>query len=198
MRTCSVEGCNDKHYGKGYCRRHHYQYKRYGEIQDGKPKNEIIEYDDYAEIILYDKQYNEVARVIIDLECVDVVKDYKWRLQADYVYNNKIGLLHRYIMNPSDDLVVDHINHNPLDNRRNNLRICTQQENQFNRSIQYNNTSGFTGVSFHKYSNKWMAYIKINKKKKFLGYYNTKEEAAKARRLAEIEYFGEFAPNTED
>jgi len=200
MRTCSVEGCENKHYCKGYCSKHYMQIRRTGQILDIRDrkesgKNEIIEYEDYAELILYDKYHNEVARSIIDLEYIDVINNYKWRFQAGYVFNNKIGLLHRFIMNPPEDMVIDHINRNPLDNRRDNLRICTQQENQFNRSVQCNNTSGVTGVCFYKSNNKWIAYIKVDKKKKYLGCYSTKEEAIAARHKAEIEYFGEFTPS---
>lgn len=198
-KTCSVENCNGKHYGLGYCNRHYNQFKRHGYILEKtrKDANEIIEYEDYAEMVLYDKYGNEVARTLIDLECVDVVKDYKWRLSTGYVFHSKLGLLHRFLMNPSDDTVVDHINRNPLDNRRENLRICTQHENSFNQSIRSDNTSGTTGVSWRKEKNKWYAYIRVNGKKKHLGYFNTKEEAAEARRQAEIEYFGEFAPDRE-
>ena len=144
---------------------------------------------------LYDKDNNEIARTIIDLECIELVKKCKWCLLNGYVHSNEFGRLHRYLMDCPDNLVIDHINHNPLDNRRDNLRICTQQENDFNKSIQCNNTSGVPGVYFVKRRNKWQAQIKINRKNIFLGYYNTIEEAAEARRLAEIEYFGEFAPS---
>ena len=200
MRTCSVEGCENKHKAKGYCRKHYTQFRRHGYILERTTydANEIIEYDDYAEIILYNRQGEEVARALIDLEYVDLVKDYKWCLDGsnrNYVYNKQVGFLHRFIMNPTDDLVVDHINRNQLDNRRENLRICTQHENSFNQSIRCNNTSGVLGVSWDKARNKWSAYIQINGKKKSLGRYNTKEEAIEARRLAEIEYFGEFAPS---
>lgn len=200
MRTCSVEGCENKHFGKGYCSKHYYHYKKYGYIPERTrfDANEIIEYEDYAEMILYDKNDNEVARVLIDLECIDLVKKYKWHLSShNYVYNKKAGFLHRYIMNPTDNLVVDHINRNQLDNRRENLRICTQQKNMFNQSKRCTNTSGVIGVSFDKERNKWAAQIMINGKNKHLGRYDTLEEAADARRQAEIEYFGEFAPTKE-
>jgi hypothetical protein len=61
--------------------------------------------------------------------------------------------------------------------------------------MQCNNTSGVAGVTWDKKNNKWKAQIHINRKTKYLGLYNTKEEAIEARRQAEIEYFGEFSPN---
>ena len=91
-------------------------------------------------------------------------------------------LLHRYILNPGNDKVVDHINHNTLDNRNCNLRICTTRENCGN---MITNTSGVAGVGFHKSSNKWRAYYNIKDKQISLGYFDTKEEAIKARRKFE-------------
>lgn len=199
-KTCSVEGCNGKHQAKGYCNRHYKQFKRHGCILERTKNdaNEIIEHDDYAEMILYNNKGEEVARALIDLEYVDVVNDYKWRLNYQgYVVNDKVGKLHRFLMNPGEDLVIDHINRNRLDNRRDNLRICTQQENLFNKSIQCNNTSGIQGVSWDKNRNKWLVHITVNRKQIHLGYFNTIEEAAEARRQAEIEYYGEFAPTRE-
>jgi hypothetical protein len=202
MRTCSIEGCNERHKAKGYCEKHYRQIKAKASKDTSKrtkfDPNEIIEHEDYAEVVLY-KQNNEVARALIDLEYVEIVKRYKWGLdKRGYVYNNQVGFLHRFIMNPPDDLVVDHINHNKLDNRRDNLRVCTQQENAQNRPIQCNNTSGITGVTWDKRKNKWRATISVNGKRKYLGYFNSKEEAADVRRLAEVEYFGEFAPNNKE
>lgn len=197
MRTCSVEGCENKHYAKGYCSKHYTQIRKHGHILEKTrfDANEIIEYDDHAEIILYDKGHNEVARTLIDLEYVDVVKDYKWySKQEGYVFNNKVGYLHQFIMNPPDGMVVDHINHNPLDNRKENLRICTQHENTMNKSTYCNNTSGILGVNWSKQNGKWLARIQVDGKHIYLGYYDTLEEAAEVRRQAEIEYFGEYAP----
>ena len=198
-KKCAVEGCDNKHYCKGYCKKHYMQFYRHGRIIDNEPKSKIINYTDYAEIVLYNKQGIEVGRTIIDVEIIETVKNYKWWLDGHgYVQNDEIGSLHRFIMNPPDDLVVDHINHNPLDNRRENLRICTIQENNMNRSISSNNTSGTVGVHWNKTHNKWMAYIGINGKQKYLGLFNKKEDAIEARRQAEIEYFGEFSPQLQD
>lgn len=199
-KTCKVDGCNGKHQAKGYCNRHYKQFKRHGCILERtrNDANEIIEHDDYAEMILYNNKGEEVARALIDLEYVDVVNDYKWRLNYQgYVVNDKVGKLHRFLMNPGEDLVIDHINRNRLDNRICNLRACTLQENNMNKSIPCNNTSGIQGVSWDKNRNKWLVHITVNRKQIHLGYFNTIEEAAEARRQAEIEYFGEFAPNRE-
>ncbi len=71
------------------------------------------------------------------------------------------------------------------------MRIVDYQKNAINKGIQSNNTSGHPGVSFDKYHNAYEASIKLNHKKKFLGYYDNIEDAIERRRMAEIEYFGE-------
>ena len=195
MKTCSVKGCNGKHVAKGYCNKHYIQMKRRGKILDRsiKDPNEIIEYEDHAEIVMHNKQHEETGRAIIDLNDVDKVRGYKWSLRkTGYVISGGGMFLHRLIMNPPDNMVIDHINHNPLDNRKENLRICTQQQNSMNKAISSNNTSGVTGVYFDKRRNKWMTYITYNNRRIFLGYFNTKEDAIETRRAAEIKYFGDY------
>lgn len=98
----------------------------------------------------------------------------------------KIGL-HRLIMGNPKNMVIDHINRNPLDNRKENLRICTIQENLRNQK-RPNNKTGFNGVSV-AYNGKYSAQIKINYKKIHLGIYKTLEEAINARKEAEKRFF---------
>lgn len=88
---------------------------------------------------------------------------------------------------------IDHIDQNPSNNRISNLRIATNSENNCNRSRQSNNTSGFKGVSWNKFTQSWEAYIKLNGKRKFLGYFLRKESAALAYRLNAEMYHGQFA-----
>lgn len=199
-KTCSVEGCNGKHLAKGYCDKHYRQIRKYGHILERTiyDKNNVIEYEDYAEVVLYDNKGEEVARTMIDLEYVDLVKKYKWHLNSNgYATGNKAGLLHRLIMNPPKDMVIDHINHNKLDNRKSNLRICTHQENDWNKGPISTNTSGITGVIKTQWGT-WQSRIEVNGKKICLGSFPTLEEATEARRQAELEYYGEFAPNNKE
>lgn len=202
MKKCSVEGCNCKVHAKGYCNKHYRQYKRHGEILERTiyDSNEIIEYDDYAEVVLYNKQGEEVAKTLIDLEDIDKIKGYKWYLDNHgYTTNNKNNIrLHRFVMDCPEDMIVDHINHNTLDNRKSNLRICTQQQNCMNKSIQSNNNSGVVGVYWDKIRNKWCADIRFNRNRIFLGRFNTKKEAIEVRKQAEIDLFGEYRNNDED
>ena len=195
MKNCSVEGCDNEHLARGYCSKHYKQFKRHGKILERTryDVNEIIIKENYAEIILYNNKNEESGKALIDIEDIEKVKQYKWFLNSnDYVVNNKIGSLHRFIMNPPDDMVVDHINHNKFDNRKENLRICTHQENDWNKGIIKTNTSGVTGVIKTQW-NTWQSCITVNDKKIVLGSFKTKEEAIKSRKEAEIKYFGEYS-----
>jgi hypothetical protein len=102
-------------------------------------------------------------------------------------------LMHREIMGEPDGVVVDHVNHNTLDNRRENLRACSHSENNHNQRKRCDNSSGFKGVSWNKRQKKWRAYIKINGKQQHLGYYTSEIEAAAAYDAAAAELHGDFA-----
>jgi len=115
--------------------------------------------------------------------------------------NRKSYRLHRllaeaFIPNPENKPCVDHIDRDPLNNCLSNLRWATHTENQWNRGKQRNNTSGYTGVSFHKATGKWQTYIKIDGKNEYLGLYETPEEASKAYKTAARELHGEFYRET--
>lgn len=199
MKVCCVEGCNGKHHSKGYCQKHYRLFKKYGciptrTIRDG---NEFIFYEDYIEIVLYDINCIEVARAIIDKDDYDKVKDYKWCIKEGYVMtrrksDRKSIFLHRLIIENSNSEVIDHINGNPLDNRKCNLREATSQQNNFNMTNEGQGNNNRRGTTFNKNSGKWMAYIGVNNKRIHLGYFDTEEEAIKAREEAEIKYFGEY------
>lgn len=126
-------------------------------------------------------------KVLLDDEDVEKVKKYKWHLRdrnidiiyfVTNLYKEKRKLyLHRYITNARNGFCIDHMNHDFLDNRKCNLRECTQKDNNRNMIIRRNNTSGYQGVCWDKSKNKWMAKIKINHKDIFLGRYDNKELA---------------------
>ena len=101
--------------------------------------------------------------------------------------------LHRLIADTPKGMYTDHINGDTLDNRKQNLRICTIAENGRNRRKNKNNTSGFKGVCWRKDDKTWHARIQHNKKLIHIGYFKDKEEAAKAYDRKAIELFGEFA-----
>jgi len=99
-----------------------------------------------------------------------------------------------------DGLQVDHINRDTLDNRRGNLRLCTVSQNAQNRKVFRTSKSGLKGVVDMRYSKQyanakkcWRAMITLNRKRKFLGYFHTKEDAAIAYNNAAKRMYGEFA-----
>lgn len=172
VRSC---GC----YQKDKCRKTHKKYNEYdlsGEYGIGYTSNG--------------------GEFYFDLDDYDKIKDVCWNVGADGrvsgSINGKSIRLHKLITCTSNE-VIDHINHNPSDNRKCNLRISDKQTNSINRPCNKNNKLGVKGVNRATNSNKFMARIMVDGKTIYLGCYNTIEEAAKARVEAEREYFGEFA-----
>lgn len=107
--------------------------------------------------------------------------------RSKYVY------MHNDIMKPGGSR-IDHINADKLDNRRENLRFANCSQNQANRpNLNKNNTSGYKGVSWNKKSQKWRAYITVNRKYIHLGHHLDLGLAALAYNQAARQYFGEFA-----
>jgi len=88
--------------------------------------------------------------------------------------------------------IVDHINHNTLDNRKCNLRIVTKSQNAMNQKKRSLNTSGSIGVHFIDKLNKWCSTIAVDGHKIHLGLYSNIKNAIESRREAEIKYFGEY------
>lgn len=136
----------------------------------------------------------------IDEEDLFKIKDFSFTMdKKGYVQFSNKGKtipLHRYLMNPNDSEVVDHINRKPYDNRKRNLRVCTQMDNIKNSTISKNNKSGIIGVYFRKRERKWTAEITVNGKKKYLKSFKEFEDAVRTRLAAEKEYFKEFAPQS--
>lgn len=105
--------------------------------------------------------------------------------------NNKFVYMHRLILDAPPRQEVDHVNGDPLDNRRFNLRYATSRQQKMNTRKRINSKSAFKGVVFRM--NRWEAQIKIGGDSLRLGRYLTQREAAQAYNDAAIRYFGEFA-----
>lgn len=131
--------------------------------------------------------------VKVDNEDFDMLKDINWYYQVGYGYNDKTGMMHRLIMNPPDDMVVDHINRDKLDNRRSNLRVCRQQDNTRNRGSQLNCSSAYKGVSRNKKDSVWECYIHVNDIKINLGSFKSEIRCAMNRDIYSLLYEREFA-----
>ena len=168
-----------------------YSKKRYGELlekitsqsekEDIKIWNYYIEYNDYIEILYWEQKTQNIKSILID-------KDIKWIIYKYYIQLNANGypqtrtggnkqFLHHLVMNSTG--LIDHINHNPLDNRKKNLRICnTCSDNCINQSVGVKNSSGHIGVWFDKTLKErpWRARFQY-KYKEYNKYFKSYEEA---------------------
>lgn len=129
--------------------------------------------------------------VLVDDEDYVYLNQFKWNCNQGYA--KRTISMHDVIMNNQSDLIVDHINGNPLDNRKQNLRLVTVSQNQMNNKKRNNTSSIYKGVSWNKDHKKWKAYIMANKKYNHLGYFIREIDAAKAYNKAALTYFGEYA-----
>ena len=115
------------------------------------------------------------------------------KITIDYKNYEPYRLAWLYMTGAWPTKFIDHINRDRTDNRWSNLREATYAENNRNTSIRSDNTSGYKGVSWHKFKSKWRAEIKVDSISKHLGYFSTKEEAYAAYIQAAKLYHGEFA-----
>ena len=142
---------------------------------------------------------------IVDDLWYEELNQYKWyaarsrggayyarRNELDHTTNKiQIVSMHRVIMNTPKGMHTDHINHDTLDNREENLRVCTPSQNKCNSKKQTNNTSGYKGVN--KRGNKWIARIRVENDRIYLGRFQTPEEAYRAYVSASKRLHGEYA-----
>lgn len=168
-----------------------------GNLRSGHTKscgkcNTIIAHDGFMECVVKNRR-----SFLFDEEDLPLVKAGTWTVGRDgYVLGqdgDKRIRFHRMIMEVKDDEVIDHINGDPSDCRKENLRIATQHQNSMNHSLNRNSTTGFKGVCLDKRYNKYMAHIHPDRKMIFLGYFDTPVEAALAYDKAASFYFGEYA-----
>lgn len=135
----------------------------------------------------------------VDDKDYQVLKDFKWAITKRYVYKTKPFQLkgekrmHRIIMKAQKGQEVDHIDGNPLNNQRSNLRLCSKAQNRANRKLNANNKSGYKGVSWHIPTQKWLAHIKHNYKTYHLGLFLNKHEAAAVYNKYAIKFHGLYA-----
>lgn len=166
------------------CKKCQYEYRK---------TNKYIKFDTYYKLILQNKENIEI---LIDLDDFEKVSQYQWNLWGGYVATTKkVGnkrksiKLHRLIMNCPNNKVIDHINHNPLDNRKSNLRIVMQKQNVQNSTLRKDNKTGCTGVYKSTGCNSYFVNIKVNKKIIHLGSFKNLKDAINARKNAEKKYW---------
>ena len=189
MVRCRCEGCGEEH---DVC---------IPDMVNGKSRScfkcskaRPIQYEDNGEFIIATTPNGK--QFIFDREDLAVVSCYQWGVakrnvvasvwSTDRLVNEAV-LLHRVIMNPPSGYVVDHINGDPTNNRRSNLRICSQKQNMQNQGKRPHNTSGYKGVK--RAGNKWVAKVSG----RIIGRFDTAEEAAHAYDDESRRLYGEFA-----
>lgn len=166
----------------------------------GKGFNDVRIEGDVAYLQITDRHGNLKCEALVDAADVPMLKslDARWGLSTKARgrraiharINGRLVMLHRFLIG-SDPPMVDHINGDPLDNRRSNLRVATNAENQRNRGPQKNNRSGMKGVTRNRKG--WMARIKVDGKPMHLGTFSSPDEAARAYDLAAQVHHGQFA-----
>lgn len=144
---------------------------------------------------------NKQHKILVSKEDYNNLKKYKWHInKTGYPATNikiaknkwKTMLLHNFLFVTNHNMVIDHINCNKLDNRRENLRLCSRTENNRN-TFKKSKINKYKGVGFDKRKNKFRARIMVDYQEIWLGYYKTEKEAAIAYNLAALKYFGNFA-----
>lgn len=139
---------------------------------------------------------------LFDKEDFPLISQYTWTTNGDgYVIGRRrdsdhqlhIVYMHRLVMKITDpNLYIDHIHHNPADNRKSELRIATHIENCHNRQIKPSNKFNCNGVYYSKSRHKWIAQITFNGDTIYLGSYDNIDDAITSRKKAEEKIFGEF------
>lgn len=156
-------------------------------------KNFCINYHTHSEIILCNNKRVEVARAKIDLADVGKVLKYKWHINWRKDGTTKAVVcgtplfcsLHKFILGTKVGYIIDHKNGDTLDNRRCNLRFATYRQNSRNKKAR--------GTEYHRGMKRWRAYIQIDGKNIYRGWFDTEKEARDERLKLVKKYFGEFA-----
>lgn len=211
MAKCDICGkeLTKKYYMGGYvlCSKHMHQYHNTGRFLDSNPRtckdlNEYVIEGEVTRGFLYNARTSEkIGEFLIDTEDLPKIRYHKWRITHNHVVTGLpaqgtqrdlswviMDLDNRVV----EGVIVDHINCNPFDNRKQNLRVCAQRQNLLNKSFMSNNTFGFIGVSYKKDRNTYDPEIRLNGVRCHLGATKTKEEAVYKRYYAEQLLFKEF------
>ena len=155
------------------------------EISLTQGKVALVSDQDYAELSRY-KWYAQRAK-------------YTWyarrKVQIGYKKQATI-VMHRQILGVDGPTEIDHIDHDGLNNTRENLRLCTRSENQQNRRVLPGKSKG---VTWHRREKKWYVHIGLDGKRKHVGRFDSLDEATAAYDAAAKKYYGEFAqPNMKE
>ncbi len=156
---------------------------------------------EFITIPLNNKKNPELC-AIIDAADYDLVSKHRWYYMekkrggayAFTMVNKRTVYLHVFLMNPGPKMKVDHRDHDGLNCRRVNMRVCTHRENLQNQMKQrVITTSRYKGVCLIKNSDRWVAYINFDGRRTILGYFSNEDDAGRAYNDAAEIHFGEFA-----
>ena len=120
---------------------------------------------------------------LVDNDDYENLMAFRWYVSCFGYVVRAVGkrkvIMHRVVANTPKGMMTDHINRNKLDNRKENLRICTNSENQYNRLGNKGSASKYKGVAFSKKLGKWQAQIWFGGRQRHLGMFEDQKEAAK-------------------
>jgi len=143
---------------------------------------------------------NDTKVALVDDEDYKILNQYKWHNNIGYARTDikdkdkwVSKLMHRLLIDVPDKMEIDHIDGNPLNNQKSNLRLVTHQQNQMNSQKRKKTSSKYKGVTFDKWTGRWESYIGYNNKKIHLGRFKSEIDAAKAYNEKAKELYGEFA-----
>lgn len=154
------------------------------------------------EIRLKPYKYGKVA--LVDDEDFEWLSKYNWQYQpkkhGDRVIAEIFGLgkrtkvyMHRLVTDCPTDMLVDHANHNTLDNRKSNLRICTGTQNQGNKFVRSDSSTGYKGIMWDDFRKRWLVAVKHKDYGKISGRFKSLKDAVDFYNENALEMFGEFA-----
>lgn len=146
-----------------------------------EPLEVVVDYIDFMKLLLLDVKW-----CAHETTCATYAKAKKWNKETKKAESI---MMHRFIMNTKSKEVVDHVDHDGLNNRRGNLRNVTTAENAQNLNLAKNNSTGVRGVSFNKQKGKYEAYYHLENKKIRVGLFDTVEDAeARLKETRDKEY----------
>lgn len=162
-------------------------------------KNRYLLTKDYAKVYIKSKKYG-LKTMILDLDDFERINAltksitiylsvYPRNIYAVYEKNNKSNSIHRLVAQTPIGMHTDHINGNGLDNRKCNLRVVERVINNQNRRLSQNNKSKVNGVFWNKLAKKWNVEISVDNKGKYIGVFDTFNDAVKVRKLVENFYW---------
>lgn len=163
--------------------RSEFDYKNMKKIKLGRSDEYTLVDDDVYEYISQWKWHKNPFGYVVRKIYLDKPRTIKRR--------TKVVFIHNVILERKVGMHTDHINHDKLDNQMSNLRYATISQNRMNSHKQVRNKSGYKGVRAMR--GKWLAYITMNRKIKYIGYFDTREKAALAYNEMAVSMFGEFA-----